>query len=694
MIVDLKYQIGACIFDYKFMTLTYQNESIKLSSQVRELLLLFVESADHVVSREEAIQTIWQGNEGVGKKGFTNAIWLIRKAFKDLGVEDEVFNTLPKLGYQLTLPIEVLAMSAESVQHPRRYLWGVAIVSFILVMTLLYLFSANPPAEIVTTNPESSELKSLPEKLKITNFEGVEEHVAVSHDGRRLAMQWRTDSLRGKIYLKDLTQNDSPLTLISFGNNEEASPAWSQHDNKLAYVRIEDNKQCQIRVRDLVNNTDILVASDCFYIPFKRVVSWSNNDDNKLIYAKQYHDFVALESYSLDTGISQQMTFPGKNEVDFAPKWLKDDVQLAFIRERSASNSQSLVLQHQSGESSELISRSVSIVDFDYSQSSELFYVSTLNGGAAIVSRLAIDGTALSPLNYAGLLSGLSVSDINRKLYVTEHISKEYIVQQSYIDGSVLRKISSSSRDMYARYSQTTNDILFMSNRSALWSIWKNNGVSSKNLTKSLGNVNVPAISPVNTDFAANISVNGVPQLFLGDINSESFRAIDINGIESENLSWSKDGQYLYFKGSINNESGIYKLNVKSGELQLVTQNNAVYALEGETPSIIYMSRFNEDGVWRFNRDTGELTLVTPHLAQFDFGSFYYEQGYIYSVVRSKDNDLIERIAVTGGEEAEVVQQFPANSIRRFFGLSAGDGESFLATLKVANEADIFGVDL
>ncbi|MEZ9197194.1 winged helix-turn-helix domain-containing protein [Shewanella sp. 10N.286.54.B9] len=688
-----KYQVGECELDCKLMSLNYQTQSIKLSSKVYQLLLLFINNPDNIVSRQQATDSLWLGNEAVGKKGFTNAIWVIRKAFKELGVEDEVFNTLPKLGYQLTLTVKLAEPSTtkRSINQKQIVLIALSLL-FIGIIGFFFLQSTakevtNKPAAVTTDIFKTS-------KIKVTNYEGVEEHLSVSHDGTKLAMQWRTENLTGKIYIKDLISVDAPLTLISFENNEEASPSWSVSDEKLAYVRINQSGECQVRVRNLVNNTDSLIASDCFYLPYKRVVSWSSVDDDLLVYAKQNEDSVALVSYNLTTGHSKQLTFPNRNEIDYAPKWLAADSKIAYIRESGTATVANLILQNRHGEVKTLIANNASIVDFDYSTKNDLFYVNNVDGASAIISRIRSDGTRLAPIRNASLPSSITQSDINDQLYITEHISKEYITQQSYNGDGIIRRISSSSRDMYARYSTTNDDILFMSNRSKLWSVWKNNQVSSKNLTKNLGNVTVPAISPVNTDFAVNITDNGRSSLFLGDINSENFSAIDINGLEADNLSWSKDGEYLYFKGSSHDQVGIYKLHVNSGELESIIQNNAVYAVEGEKSSVIYLSKFNENGIWRYDQVTGELVQVTDKLAKFDFGSFYYEQGYLYYISRQSKLDIIERIAVTNTSEVQIIKQFPANSVRKFFGLSSADNQSFLATLKVANEADIFGYSL
>ncbi|QIR15583.1 winged helix-turn-helix domain-containing protein [Shewanella aestuarii] len=692
---SVQYQIGPCVLDCSIMTLSCDDKTVKLSAKVFELLKLFIDSPDHIVSRQTAIDVIWDGNQGVGEKGFTNSVWLIRKSFKDLNIEDELLLTLPKLGYQLVLPIETITAQtsnpnqANQIQPANTYSrWMVKVFSLMFILLLSYsgyhFFKTN-----FQTEPATSNLSTI--KNKVTNFEGVEEHIAVSNSGELLALQWRSGDLLGKIYLKDLRNNDSPLKLISFGEYEEASPAWSATDEKLAYIRLSSAGACEVRVRNLLQNTDELVTEGCFYLPYKRVLTWSNSDDDTLIFAKQLSDRVALFSYSIGTQKMAQLTEPGKNEIDFSPHELANNQGVAFIREKSSSLQMSLLIQNAAGQLTDVIANKVAIVDFDYSTKDNLFFVNHIDAATLAISKVDLKGQIISTVSHEGLPSSVSFSNATNTLYISEHISKEYIAQINYDDQKVVRTISSSSRDLYARYSKTTDDILFLSNRSQLWSIWKNNQISSKNLTRNMGNAGVAATSPTSQMFAVTINSDDKQTLFLGNTESELFESVDIGDLAAENISWSKDGQAIYFKGTENEQSAIYRYSLNH-QLQPIKFGRGNYAVEGETANILYMSRFNLNGIWRFDASTNESIQITDRLAKYDFGSFYYENGFVYFIERTNQEDKIQRI--NADLETETIMSFPANTIRKFFGLSSANEQSLLLTLKVANEADITSYQL
>ena len=109
----LQYSIHDCILDCQTMVISRNETQVKLSAKVFDFLLLFFESNEQIVNKEDAINVIWLGNEGVGKRGVTNAIWSLRKAFNELGIKEEAFHTIPKVGYQLMLPASPISNQTE-----------------------------------------------------------------------------------------------------------------------------------------------------------------------------------------------------------------------------------------------------------------------------------------------------------------------------------------------------------------------------------------------------------------------------------------------------------------------------------------------------------------------------------------------------------------------------------------------------
>lgn len=86
------------------MTLTNAENSVTLPAKVFEFLKLLILHPTETVTKEQAIEQVWQGNIEVGKRGTGNAIWQLRKSLSELGLKPEdYFKTVTKVGYQLLI---------------------------------------------------------------------------------------------------------------------------------------------------------------------------------------------------------------------------------------------------------------------------------------------------------------------------------------------------------------------------------------------------------------------------------------------------------------------------------------------------------------------------------------------------------------------------------------------------------------
>jgi len=68
-----------------------------LSSQ---LLAYLAQHRGNLLSREQLIEELWEGNEGVGNKALTRNIYKLRKAFEAHGIDNPI-ETIPKKGYRI-----------------------------------------------------------------------------------------------------------------------------------------------------------------------------------------------------------------------------------------------------------------------------------------------------------------------------------------------------------------------------------------------------------------------------------------------------------------------------------------------------------------------------------------------------------------------------------------------------------------
>ncbi len=699
------YRIGPCILDRQKMSLQNGDLHSKLSAKVFELLNLFLTNQDNIVSSEQAIEIIWLNNVAVGKRGFTNAVWALRKKFKELGVEGDIFLTLPKVGYQLLLsaepivdelPVKLDAQADEEKPKAksRQYLFVAAAILNTVILVLAYWFfvgNTSPKPDVETGQKNGSPIIHVSKRASITNFEGIEEYPTPSNSGRFLAFQWLKENKPVGLYVRDLMDESAPLNLLTMTTDIESSPAWSNSDDSLAYIRVNSEKQCEVRVKHLITNQDIKIDDGCYYQPYRRVITWSQNHDEALIYAKKIDGRVALFLYDFATKQVQQYTFPEKGQTDYAPHMLGDNLTLAFIREFSTSHV-SVLLKDSNNDVKAVVPDKVSILDLDWDKRNNQLYVNYLQGSQYIIERIALTSEQRSIISNTGLPSSIALNMANNEMLISEHISKEYIAEISMQSGKILRRISSSSRDMYGRYNALTSDILFLSNRTDFWAVWKNNRAKSVNLTQQMGHAIVPSISPDGSKYAVSLSTSTGKSrtLYISEFGSTDFTEIDTAGLFADNLSWSLDGKSIYFHATSTAGTGIFKLNIAEQSVVQLTFSNEHFGVEPESGSLL-VSKLNESGIWHVDLNSAEQTKLTDKLSAFDFGSFYWQDGALYLLSRTNNEDQI--IKHLDGEETILVR-YPANSIKRAFGFSPATKNSFISTLKITNEADIIALSL
>ena len=91
-----------------------EGKPIALTPKVFDTLVLLVERAGHVVSKDELMQLVWPRGY-VDESNLTKHIWLIRRALGDEDHDSRFIETVPKRGYRFVAPVS----RAETAAAPR-----------------------------------------------------------------------------------------------------------------------------------------------------------------------------------------------------------------------------------------------------------------------------------------------------------------------------------------------------------------------------------------------------------------------------------------------------------------------------------------------------------------------------------------------------------------------------------------------
>ena len=347
------YQLDDWLVDGDANLLTRGDVQRSLRNKAMELLLLFLQRPNETISREEIVARIWAGNEAVAAQGINNAIWAIRQTLDDDADEPRYLQTIPKKGYRLIAPVQVLArgqrahaaavvtnadeQAATFLSRNKRRI--ALLLSLFLLTSLLALWLLPRPS--ATTVPAFTETSAL------TQYTGMEYLGQLSPDGQLLAFAWWQSTGKGRLYLRAAADTSATPTPISSTDNEITSVAWSPDGTELAFIELDDAEHCNVMVYSL-QTAALRQVGSCLPL-WTPSLAWSPNAA-QLVYTGKLGDSApGLLLHDLKRGETRQLTQSDTLLSDHQPAWSADGQQIAFARAQASDASRDLYVTDLQG---------------------------------------------------------------------------------------------------------------------------------------------------------------------------------------------------------------------------------------------------------------------------------------------------------------------------------------------------------
>jgi DNA-binding winged helix-turn-helix (wHTH) protein/tetratricopeptide (TPR) repeat protein len=167
---EMTYRFGLYVLDPANGALTRNQMRVRLQEQPFRLLLLLVERAGQIVSREEIRNRLWPQNTFVEfDKSLGVAVLKVREALGDEASNPRFIETIPRRGYRFIAPVKVETPSDLSPATPtgasavsrsngsvRKHFWIIAGLVVLLVGTAVYVLRPTRPSSSKTAQAGTS----------------------------------------------------------------------------------------------------------------------------------------------------------------------------------------------------------------------------------------------------------------------------------------------------------------------------------------------------------------------------------------------------------------------------------------------------------------------------------------------------------------------------------------------------------
>ncbi|ABZ75611.1 putative two component transcriptional regulator, winged helix family [Shewanella halifaxensis HAW-EB4] len=454
-------------------------QKVSIQPKFIEVLSYLARQYPKVVTREELIDNIWEGNSYVGSKALTNAIWHLRKQLNQRTDAEQAIETVRKMGYRLLVEPEfndadlvdepdLFQQAQLKIKHLTRFNRRLTLAGGLFIGVISVALGYHLYQDSIRYVPTT--------KQNLTTEAGSELYPAVSPDGRWLVYGSRGSNKYASLYLKDLQNPAETPKRLTSTKTAELRAVWSPDGSALYYGsehRSED--KCYLTKLNLDSN-EALKLGECY--TYSSAIDIAP-DASRLVYIWDGAEGFGSGLYELSLTIegekpkrlscTENCSYRDR-DIAFSPNgsWLA-------VARRFGNISEDIFIRHtETQEEQRLTFGLEDIRGLSWHQDSERLIFSTENSGVRNGYIVGIDDKQIQPLEVEGMSYPRSIPNSDELVY--SNYIRDYHVASFALEQSIptatfpLLQVEYSYRN--PDYSSITQRIVYVSNETGFNEIW------------------------------------------------------------------------------------------------------------------------------------------------------------------------------------------------------------------------------
>jgi Tol biopolymer transport system component/DNA-binding winged helix-turn-helix (wHTH) protein len=613
--------------DLRAGELLKESRKIKLQEQPFRVLVLLLQRAGEVVTRDELRQELWPADTFVDfDHGLNSAVARLREALRDSAERPRFIETVAKRGYRFIATLEPKAENQPDIaravaQHsrPGRF-WIAATVCLALIWSasIWALYRSRPDDQLAKI-----------EVVPLIGLRGYQATPAFSPDGTLVAFRQSDGGKNSGIYAAVVGGEKS----IQLTNDPgDCCPTWSPDGRQIAFVRYLGNSFSIVTIpalggseRRLYRGPDNLGGG----------LSWAP-DGGSIAFSESHQSDPTrawISALSVSDSSIREISSPPPGWIDRSPSYSPNGIRLAFIRSAVAGVSNDMYVMAANG-------GPVKRLTFDHlpmtgslawtSDSREIVFASARGaemGLWVVAAEGAIPRPVAGPVGEAEWPTIPSKSD--HTLVYEQGVGKWDVWRVDLKNAGHPQKapfalVSEKGNKMRPELSPDGKKVAFESDRLGFWDIWTCDvdGSRCDQITSLHGTAGRARWSPNGRYIAFEFHPHERSEIYVVELPGGVPRLLPtIPGSDNLSPSWSRDGKWIYFASKRGGEAfQIWKMPFAGGTPKQLTKHGGISPVESIDGRYLYYSKYERSGIWRMPlEDGGEESEV---LSEIDPGSW------------------------------------------------------------------------